>query len=55
MAIYGTSAAISDRSIVGEVTKRFIDSMYYTPRDSTTPHSKVPNGTKVAENGHVNS
>ncbi|XP_058797826.1 sphingosine-1-phosphate lyase [Phymastichus coffea] len=33
-AIYGKSQGIPDRSIVGDITKSFIDAMYYTPPDS---------------------
>lgn len=32
MAVYGMSQGIPDRSIVGEFTKLFIDSMYFTPK-----------------------
>ncbi|KAL9919581.1 sphingosine-1-phosphate lyase isoform 1-T4 [Glossina fuscipes fuscipes] len=31
MAIYGMAQAISDRSVVGEVTRCYLNSMYYTP------------------------
>jgi sphinganine-1-phosphate aldolase len=31
MAIYGVAQAVPDRSIVGDFTKCFLDSMYYTP------------------------
>lgn len=57
MAIYGTSAAIADRSIVGEVTKRFIDSMYYSPTDNTShTNTKDANGVNTdARNGHINN
>ncbi|OXU26605.1 hypothetical protein TSAR_005548 [Trichomalopsis sarcophagae] len=30
-ALYGSAQTIPDRSVVGEITKSFIDSMYYTP------------------------
>ncbi|XP_076630200.1 sphingosine-1-phosphate lyase isoform X2 [Colletes latitarsis] len=33
LAIYGMSQNLSDRSIVGDFTKCFLDSMYYTPKD----------------------
>ncbi|CAH2070930.1 unnamed protein product, partial [Iphiclides podalirius] len=32
MAIYGVAQEISDRSLVSDITKHFIDSMYYLPR-----------------------
>uniref|UniRef100_A0A1A9UGZ6 sphinganine-1-phosphate aldolase n=1 Tax=Glossina austeni TaxID=7395 RepID=A0A1A9UGZ6_GLOAU len=31
MAIYGMAQSISDRSVVGEVTRCYLNSMYYTP------------------------
>lgn len=31
MAIYGAAQSIPDRSIVGDFTRLFLDSMYYTP------------------------
>lgn len=31
MAIYGVAQTISDRSLVGDITRCFLDSMYYTP------------------------
>ncbi|XP_032457072.1 sphingosine-1-phosphate lyase isoform X2 [Nasonia vitripennis] len=30
-ALYGSAQTIPDRSVVGDITKSFIDSMYYTP------------------------
>ncbi|XP_037977805.2 sphingosine-1-phosphate lyase [Plutella xylostella] len=32
MAIYGVAQEISDRSLVSDITKHFIDSMYYLPK-----------------------
>ncbi|XP_026322245.1 sphingosine-1-phosphate lyase-like [Hyposmocoma kahamanoa] len=32
MAIYGVAQEISDRSLVSDITKYFIDSMYYLPK-----------------------
>ncbi|OAD61158.1 Sphingosine-1-phosphate lyase [Eufriesea mexicana] len=32
LAIYGMSQSIPDRSIVGDIAKYFLDSMYYTPQ-----------------------
>lgn len=32
MAIYGVAQGISDRSLVSDITKYFIDSMYYLPK-----------------------
>lgn len=31
MAMYGMAQALPDRSLVGEITRCWIDSMYYTP------------------------
>lgn len=31
MAIYGVAQAVPDREVIGDFTKCFIDSMYYTP------------------------
>uniref|UniRef100_A0A1B0BFD4 Uncharacterized protein n=1 Tax=Glossina palpalis gambiensis TaxID=67801 RepID=A0A1B0BFD4_9MUSC len=31
MAIYGMAQALSDRSVVGDVTRCYLNSMYYTP------------------------
>ncbi|XP_047022421.1 sphingosine-1-phosphate lyase [Helicoverpa zea] len=33
MAIYGVAQEISDRSLVSDITKYFIDSMYYLPKE----------------------
>lgn len=35
MAIYGVAQTIPDRRIVGDITRAFLDSMYYTPRKPT--------------------
>lgn len=35
MAIYGVAQSLSDRSLVGDITRRFLDAMYYTPKEST--------------------
>lgn len=32
MALYGVAQSIPDRSIVGDFTKLFLDSIYFTPR-----------------------
>src|SRR5690349_11163973 len=32
MALYGVAQAIPDRSIVGDFTKLFLDSLYFTPK-----------------------
>lgn len=32
MALYGVAQAIPDRSIVGDFTRLFLDSLYFTPR-----------------------
>lgn len=31
MALYGMAQSIPDRSVIGEVTRLFLHSMYYTP------------------------
>lgn len=33
MALYGVAQSISDRSLVGDFTRSFLDSMYYTPTE----------------------
>lgn len=33
MALYGVAQAIPDRSIVGDFTKLFLDSHYFTPKN----------------------
>lgn len=35
MAMYGMSATLPDRSIVGDITRYFIDATYYTPTTSS--------------------
>lgn len=35
MAIYGVAQTIPDRRIVGDITRAFLDSMYYTPAQGT--------------------
>lgn len=32
VAMYGVAQALPDRSLVGEITRRFLDSMYFTPK-----------------------
>lgn len=32
MAIYGLAQSQADRSLVGDFTKSYIDSMYFTPK-----------------------
>ncbi|XP_033215044.1 sphingosine-1-phosphate lyase [Belonocnema kinseyi] len=32
LAMYGMSQGIADRSVVGEITRSFLDAMYYTPK-----------------------
>ncbi|XP_011497779.1 PREDICTED: sphingosine-1-phosphate lyase [Ceratosolen solmsi marchali] len=39
-AIYGSSQSIADRSIVGEITKYFLDAVYYTPKEECTTVGK---------------
>lgn len=31
MALYGAAQLISDRSLVGDITRCYIDAMYFTP------------------------
>lgn len=33
MAIYGVAQSMPDRSLVGDFTRSYIDSMYYTPKE----------------------
>lgn len=33
MALYGVSQTIPDRSIVGDFTRLFLDSLYFTPKN----------------------
>lgn len=35
MAMYGKSATVPDRTIVGDITRYFIDAMYYIPTDTS--------------------
>ncbi|BES93795.1 DegT/DnrJ/EryC1/StrS aminotransferase family [Nesidiocoris tenuis] len=51
MAVYGMSQAIADRSIVGDLTRVFIDFMYYTPKNKAVEQSKPANGVLHAKNG----
>ena len=37
MALYGMAQTIPDRSVVGEVTRSFLNSMYYTRPSSAQP------------------
>lgn len=32
VAVYGMSATLPDRSLVGDFTKYYIDALYYTPK-----------------------
>lgn len=32
MAMYGMAEALPDRSLVGDITRCYIDSLYYTPK-----------------------
>lgn len=34
MAIYGLAQNMPDRAVVGDVTRAFLSSMYYTPKAS---------------------
>lgn len=44
MALYGMSASVPDRSVVGDLTRLFLDSMYYTD------DGKIQNGDAHPEN-----
>lgn len=44
--MYGTSASISDRSIVGDLTRLFLDSMYHIPQEELNRTNKT-NGTFI--------
>ena len=37
--MYGMSQGLVDRSVVGDFTRYFLDSMYYTPKDTTINHA----------------
>lgn len=49
MALYGVAQAIPDRSIVGDFTKLFLDSLYFTPR-KPKKFMKVETSEKVGDN-----
>ena len=49
MALYGVAQAIPDRSIVGDLTKLFLDSLYFTPR-KPKKFKKVEIPEKVGDN-----
>lgn len=36
MALYGVAQSISDRSLVGDFTRSFMDSMHYIPEGSSS-------------------
>jgi sphinganine-1-phosphate aldolase len=44
MAMYGMTQSLPDRALVGDFTRIFIDSMYYTPTPKKIEESKVANG-----------
>ena len=33
--MYGMSQAIADRNVVGDITRYFLDAMYYTPNSKS--------------------
>ncbi|XP_050295016.1 sphingosine-1-phosphate lyase [Anthonomus grandis grandis] len=39
MALYGTAQKLPDRSIVGDITKYFLDNMYYVPKQKTVEYN----------------
>lgn len=49
MALYGVAQAIPDRSIVGDFTKLFLDSLYFTPK-KPKKLMKVESLEKVGDN-----
>lgn len=49
MALYGVAQAIPDRSIVGDFTKLFLDSLVYTPK-KPKKFTKVVKPEKVPDN-----
>lgn len=49
MALYGVSQSIPDRSVVGDFTKLFLDSLCFTPKNPKKL-MKAPKTEKVADN-----
>lgn len=43
MAVYGMAQSIPDRSIVGDITCLFLDSLYFTPKEIN----------ESQQNGHI--
>lgn len=54
MALYGVAQAIPDRSIVGDFTRLFLDSLYFTPR-KPKKLMMIENTKKTAENNQTES
>lgn len=48
MALYGVAQTIPDRSIVGDFTKLFLDSLYFTPKKPKKFKAEAPE--KVGDN-----
>lgn len=44
MAVYGMAQSIPDRSIVGDITCLFLDSLYFTPKELIN---------ESLQNGHI--
>lgn len=49
MALYGVAQGIPDRSIVGDFTRLFLDSLYFTPKHPKK-FKKVEKPDKLADN-----
>lgn len=41
MAIYGVAQSLPDRSLVGDFTRMYLDSMYYTPEKGAAPKKEI--------------
>lgn len=40
MAVYGMTQSIPDRSIVGDFTRLYLDSVYFTPKEEDDEEKK---------------
>ncbi|XP_014211819.1 sphingosine-1-phosphate lyase isoform X2 [Copidosoma floridanum] len=47
-AVYGMSQGVADRSVVEDITKCFLDSLYYTPRDKQPEEKQSTETASVA-------
>lgn len=50
MALYGVAQSIPDRSIVGDFTRLFLDSLYFTPKKPKKLKKVVDVPPKVGDN-----